>query len=293
MTLGSYDGMHLGHIQILKRLVTKKRELGLERSMVLTFDPHPQEILRKNDTSVDLLTTIEERLALLEKTEVDEVLVIRFSLEFAKTPYNDFFRNVLIDKLGTKAMVVGFNHAFGKNREGDIQQLEKLAAETGIVVEEVQPLIVNGISISSTKIRHALLEGNITLANEFLGWAYELSGIVEHGDKLGKKLGFATANLKVPKHKLVPCDGVYAGTAFYQNQKYPTAISIGKRPTIESEGERKIEAFILDFEEEIYGKPLILEFLSYIREQKKFDSYDELTKQISEDVSQVRVVTSK
>src|SRR5438094_717816 len=128
-TLGSYDGMHLGHVEILRHLVAKKKELALERSLVITFDPHPQEILRRNNTNVDLLTTIEERLALLEQTGVDETLVIRFSLEFAKTPYNDFFRNILIEQLGTKAMVVGFNHAFGKNREGDIAHLRILAIE--------------------------------------------------------------------------------------------------------------------------------------------------------------------
>lgn len=292
-TLGSYDGMHRGHIEILNRLIKKKNGLNLNRSLVITFDPHPQEVLRRNNTNVDLLTTIDERLALLEKTGVHEVLVIRFSLEFAKTPYSDFFQNILIEKIGTKAMVVGFNHAFGKNREGDIHHLEALASKSGLVVEEVPPLVVDGISISSTKIRHALLEGNLAIANEYLGRPYELSGVVEHGDKLGTKLGFATANLKIPEHRLIPCDGVYVGRAIFENNYFPAAISIGNRPTVEPDGERKIEAFILDFDQEIYGKLLTLEFLSYIREQKKFDSYEELTKQIEEDVLKVRVATSK
>lgn len=292
-TLGSYDGMHRGHLEILKHLIIKKNELRLDRSIVLTFDPHPQEILRRNNTNVDLLTTIDERLVLLERSGVDETLIIRFSLEFAKIPYQDFFNNILLEKLGTKAMVVGFNHAFGKNREGDIRHLEEEASAANITVDEVPPLVIDGVSISSTKIRHALLEGNIDRANDYLGRPYELSGIVEHGDKLGKKLGFATANLKVPSHKLVPCDGVYAGIAVYENKNYPAAISIGNRPTVEKDGERKIEAFILDFDHDIYGEPLKIQFISFIREQQKFDSFEKLILQIEDDVKEVRVATSR
>jgi riboflavin kinase/FMN adenylyltransferase len=291
-TLGSYDGMHRGHVEILNHLLAKKKELNLDRSLVLTFDPHPQEVLRKNNSNVDLLTTIDERLELLERSGVDETVVIRFSLEFAKTPYNDFFRNILIEQIGTKAMVVGFNHAFGKNREGDIKHLEMLAAVAGIVVEEVPPLIIDDVSISSTKIRSALLEGNLQTANEYLGRPYELSGIVEHGDKIGSTIGFATANLKVPDHKLIPCDGVYAGTASYDGKSYPAAISIGNRPTIESEGDRKVEAYLLDFSGNIYEKDLKLEFLSYLRPQEKFSSLDALARQIEDDVLKVRGVTN-
>jgi len=292
-TLGSYDGMHCGHTEILRHLIRKKNELHLDRSIVLTFDPHPQEILRRNNSNVDLLTTIEERLALLEKSGVEEVLVIQFSLEFAKTPYHEFFQKILIEKIGTKAMVVGFNHAFGKNREGDIEHLRILCKEVGITVDEVPPFIINGVSVSSTKIRHALLEGNLPIANEYLGRPYELSGIVEHGDKLGRELGFATANLKIPDHKLIPYDGVYAGLAIYENQKYPSAISIGTRPTIESNGERKIEAYILDFKKEIYGEELKILFLEYIRPQEKFDTFESLRKQIGDDILKVRDVTNR
>jgi riboflavin kinase/FMN adenylyltransferase len=291
-TLGSYDGMHKGHIEILQRLLQKKGELGLDRSLVITFDPHPQEILQRNNSKIALLTTIDERLGMLEKCGIDETLVIRFSVEFAKTSYTNFFQNIIVNALGTKAMVVGFNHAFGKNREGDIEHLEKIASEASVAIEEIPPLIIDGVSISSTKIRHALFEGDIALANKYLGRAYEVSGVVEHGDMLGRKLGFATANLKVPENKLIPCDGVYAGKAIYENNSFPAAISIGNRPTIESGGQRKIEAFILDFEQEIYEKHLTIKFLSYIREQKKFDSYAELTKQMEADVLEVRFASN-
>ncbi len=290
-TLGSYDGMHRGHIEILKHLLIKQEELALERSMVITFDPHPQEVLRKNDSSVGLLTTIDERLDLLEKSGVDETLVIWFSLEFAKTPYQEFFRSIIIQQLGTKSMVVGFNHAFGKNREGDIEHLRILARDAGITIDEVPPLIIDGESVSSTKIRHALLEGNIERANVFLGRTYEVNGVVEHGDKLGRKLGFATANLRVPENKLLPCDGVYSGKALYQNAWYPTAISIGSRPTIESDGKRVVEAFILDFDNDIYGEKVTLRFHEYIRKQEKFDSLEALSHQIEADIQKVRVGT--
>lgn len=291
-TLGSYDGMHRGHVEILKRLTTKKKELGFSRSIVLTFDPHPQEVLYKNNTGVDLLTTIEERLAIFEQSGVDEVLVIRFSLEFAKTPYNDFFRNVLIGGLGTKAMVVGFNHAFGKNREGDIEHLRTLASETGITVEEVPPLIVGGINISSTKIRQALRDGYLDLANEFLGRPYELTGIVEQGNKLGRTLGYPTANLKVPEHKLIPCDGVYAGTAIVKRKHSPAAISIGIRPTVSDDNARKVEVYILDFDVNIYGKEITVKFLSYLRPQIKFENLEKLQSAMADDILKVRGVTN-
>ncbi len=290
-TLGSYDGMHRGHVEILNRLKAKKHELKLDRTLVVTFDPHPQEVLKRNNTAIELLTTIDERLELLERSGVDEVLVIRFSTEFAKTPYNDFFRKVLIEGIGTKGMVVGFNHAFGKNREGDLEHLRTLASETGIVVEEVPPLIINGVSISSTKIRHALSEGDLKSANDYLGRPYEISGFVEEGDKLGRTLDFPTANVHVPLNKLIPCDGVYAGFADVGGKKYNAAISIGTRPTVTDAGARKVEAYILDFDSDIYGETIRTSFTSYIRPQLKFDSLEDLKTQMRNDVINVRVVT--
>jgi riboflavin kinase/FMN adenylyltransferase len=287
-TLGSYDGMHRGHVEILNRLTNKQAELGLARSIVLTFDPHPQEVLQKNNTSIGLLTTIDERLSLLEKTGVDETLVIRFSHEFAIIPYNDFFRDILVKKIGTSAMVVGFNHAFGKNREGDIDHLKALASGSGVTVEEVAPLIINGISISSTKIRHAITNGNISIANDYLGRPYELTGIVVQGDKLGRTLGYPTANLIIHEHKLVPGDGVYAGSAFVDGIRYNAAISIGTRPSINDLGQRVIEAYLLDFDQNLYNKQVRLQFHSFLRPQKKFDSLDALKEQITDDIENIR-----
>ena len=291
-TIGSYDGVHRGHLEILTRLFELKKQFGLDRSIVLTFDPHPQEILRRNNTNVDLLTTIEERLALLASCGVDEVLVIKFSLDFAKTEYSTFFRRVLIETLGTKAMVVGFNHAFGKNREGDITHLETLASESSISVDAVPPLVVDGISVSSTKIRIALIQGDLKTANQYLGRPFELNGIVETGDRLGQTLGFPTANLRVAENKLIPADGVYSGFAWLAGDRHRAAISIGTRQTVTNSTQRKVEVHILDFNSNIYEEELKIKLLEYLRPQRKFDSLDSLKRQMANDILIVRSVTN-
>jgi riboflavin kinase/FMN adenylyltransferase len=287
-TLGSYDGIHLGHIKIIERLLEIKKESEFSRSLLITFHPHPQEILKRNNTSIKLLTSIEERLELLEKTGIDEVLVIEFSHEFSKITYDHFFRDFLVKQIGIGGMVVGFNHAFGKNREGDIDHLRLLTSGTNILVEEVPPFLVDGISISSTKIRHAIEEGKIEAANSYLGRRYSVSGIVEKGDALGKELGYPTANVSFIDNKLLPADGVYSGFVEFGGRTYSSAISIGTRPTIESNGQKKLEAFILDFDGNLYGKSLKVEFERFLREQVKFESLEELQKQITFDVANVR-----
>lgn len=287
-TLGSYDGVHLGHHKIVDRLIAVKSERFLSRSLVITFHPHPQEVLRKNDTEIQLLTTIDERLQLLASTGIDEVLVLEFSKEFSQTPYEQFFRKTLVERIGVEAMVVGFNHAFGKNREGDTEHLKQLASVEGVHVEEVEPLIIDGISVSSTKIRHALLEGRISTANHYLGRRYGIEGVVVKGDAIGRELGYPTINLVMQKNKLIPADGVYSGVTTIDGIRYPAAISIGTRPTIAHSNERVVEAFLLDFSGDLYEKKVILEFRKFLRSQIKFDSLEELRKQISLDVTAVR-----
>lgn len=287
-TIGSYDGVHLGHHKIVDRLIAVKNERLLTRSLVVTFHPHPQEVLRKHNTDIQLLTTIDERLRLLEKTGIDEVLVIEFSKEFSQTPYEQFFQQILIERIGVEAMVVGFNHAFGKNREGDIEHLKLLAVEKSIYVEEVEPLIVDGVSVSSTKIRHALREGNLQNANHFLGREYAIEGIVVKGDAIGRELGYPTINLSLEKNKLKPADGVYSGKATIEEVSYPAAISIGTRPTVTNSQERVVEAFLLDFSGNVYTKKVRLEFHRFLRSQVKFESLESLRKQISIDVKDVR-----
>ena len=289
-TLGSYDGVHLGHKRILARLRERKAELSLDHSVLLTFHPHPQEVLRKFSAAVELLTPIHERIALLENEGIDEVVVIKFTQEFSQTSYIDFFRDTIAKSLGTRAMVVGFNHAFGKNREGDAEHLKKIAPEMGIVVEEVQPVSVNGISVSSSKIRAALKAGDIANANEWLGRPYLLEGHVIHGEAIGKELGFPTANLFIDKTKLVPSDGVYAAQAWINGKKFKVALSIGTKPTIRDGGDRVVESLLIDFDGDLYGQVLKIECITYLRPQEKFSSIEELKSAMTRDVSVIREI---
>lgn len=289
-TLGSYDGVHLGHRKILSRLIERKKELGLERSVVLTFHPHPQEVLRKNNTTIELLTTIEERIELLETTGIDELIVIEFTREFAGTSYIDFFQNTIVKALGTKAMIVGFNHAFGKNREGDAEHLKTLAPELGVQIEEIGPLEIDGVSLSSTKIRGALKDGLLEIANKFLGRSYEFSGVVEGGDKVGRELGYPTANLRLPSNKLIPADGVYAVDCKLGKRSYQGAMSIGTKPTFTESTERHVEVFLFNFDESIYDETLRVNCHKYLRPQKTFSDPEALRHQIAKDVEECKHV---
>lgn len=291
-TLGSYDGLHLGHQDILRRLVAKQKAEGHSRAVVVTFDPHPQEVLRRNNTTVGLLTTIDERLELFEESGVDEIVIIEFNLAFSQTPYATFFKSVLIDGLSVNAMVVGYNHAFGKNREGDIEHLRALSSEYGVSVTEVPPFVVDGVQISSTKVRHALLEGDIRTANRYLDRPYQLRGRVVSGDHLGRTLGFPTANLELPKNKLIPKDGVYAAKTIHDGNEYVVAASIGSRPTVGDGLDRVVEALLLDFTADLYGQQIEISLLDFIREQKKFDSLEALKDQMALDVTKVREIVS-
>jgi riboflavin kinase/FMN adenylyltransferase len=287
-TLGSYDGVHLGHQKILERLCERKDELGLARSVLLTFHPHPQEVLRRNNPSIELLTTIEERLALIAEQGIDETVVIEFTKEFAQTSYIDFFQNTIVGKLGTKAMVVGFNHAFGKNREGDAEHLKQLAPRLGVSIEEVPPFVLNEVAISSTKIRNALQSNDLANANAWLGRPYSFSGTVIHDEAIGRELGYPTANLDVALPKLVPADGVYAARVFWRGNRHLAALSIGTKPTTHEGGERAIECLLLDFDGDLYNESLTVECLHYLRPQEKFADLESLKQAISSDVTAVR-----
>lgn len=289
-TLGSYDGLHLGHQDILRTLVAKKETDRHSRSVVVTFDPHPQEVLRRNNTTVGLLTTIDERLELFESSGVDEIVIIEFTIALSQTPYETFFKKVLIDGLAVNSMVVGYNHAFGKNREGDIQHLRVLGLQQHVEVTEVPPFEVDGVHVSSTKVRNALLNGDIRMANRFLGRFYQLRGRVVSGDHLGRTLGFPTANLEIANNKLIPKDGVYAATTIIDGKKYVVAASIGTRPTIGENLNRVVEALVLDFTGDLYGKQIELSLVDFLREQETFTSLDDLKIKIAEDVLKVRTI---
>lgn len=292
-TLGSFDGVHLGHRKIIDALKEQARKNSLGRTLLLTFDPHPQQVLKRNGKSIQLLTTIEERLKLLEDLGIDEVGVIRFSESFAKTPYNEFFQHTLVEQIGTKAMVVGFNHAFGKNREGDSEHLKALAAGANVSVTEVEPYLVEGVNISSTRIRTALIEGDVHTANSFLGYEYEIVGTVEHGDHLGRELGYPTANLKVDDAKLLPADGVYGCRVIHSGTSLVGALSIGTRPSVGDDLERKVEVYLLDFSGDLYNSRLIVQPFQFVRSQQKFDSMETLVQQMDQDILAIRAAAAK
>jgi riboflavin kinase / FMN adenylyltransferase len=286
-TLGSYDGVHLGHKQILARLRERKQELGLDRSLLITFHPHPQEVLRRHGAPVELLTTIEERIELIEKEGMDEVLIITFTPEFSQTSYLDFFRDTIAKKLGTRAMVLGFNHAFGKNREGDAEHLKIIAPEMGIVIEEIPPVEKDGVSISSSKIRQAIKAADIANANAWLDRPYSFSGTVIHGDAIGRELGYPTANLKIDPAKVIPADGVYGARVTHNNEHYKAALSIGTKPTVYENGERTVEVLLIGFQGDLYGEKLTVECLRFLRSQEKFASIHKLKQAIGNDVSEI------
>jgi riboflavin kinase/FMN adenylyltransferase len=273
-------------------MIERKESRGLARTLVMTFHPHPQIVLKRPGAPIELLTTIEERLDLLAQQGVDETLVIEFTPEFAQTRYIDFFEHTIVGALGTSMMVVGFNHAFGKNREGDAEHLKTLAPALGVEVEEVPPFVMDGVSISSTKIRNALHASDLRNANDWLGRPYNFSGRVIEGAKLGRTLGYPTANLELPEWKLVPSDGVYSSVVRFDGAIYKGALSIGSKPAIEGEHPRTVEVFLLDFDGDLYGRMIEVELLSYIREQAKFATLDELTARMALDISVVRSITA-
>jgi riboflavin kinase/FMN adenylyltransferase len=289
-TLGSYDGVHVGHRAIIDQLAREKLANGLDRSVLVTFHPHPQQVLRRNDTSIQLLTSIEERLELLSTTGIDEVVVIEFTHEFSKTSYIDFFKDVMVGLLGTKLMVVGHNHAFGKNREGDAEHLKILAPQLGVKVEEIGPLSIGDISVSSTKIRKAIVAGDLRTAAMMLGRPYSFSGIVKDGDKLGRTIGYPTANINLISEKLIPSDGVYACRVWRNGGAHDAALSIGARPTVGAGLERVVEVFLMDFKGELYNDRLRVDCIEFMRPQEKFASMDLLRKQIEIDVANCKSI---
>lgn len=282
VTSGTFDGVHVGHQKILERLHETAKELKGE-SVVITFWPHPRYVLSNIENELKLLSTIEEKIELLDKNKVDHLIIIPFTKEFSQMTSEEFIQEILIRKIRTKKLVIGYDHRFGKNREGSFDYLKENEAKYGFAIEEIPEEDVHNIAVSSTKIRNALLGGEVEIANEFLGRYYSLRGTVMEGDKIGRKLGYPTANIYLKEnYKLIPGDGIYAGLISVKNKKYKGLIYIGERPTIEGI-KRNIEAFIFDFKENIYGESIEVSFIKFIRGDMKFDNLEELKIQIKND----------
>jgi len=282
LTLGTFDGIHPGHLKIIDRLVSCSKERGC-RSVVITFYPHPRTILG-NDNSVKMLTTQDEKIDLLEKLGVENLLIINFTKEFASLSAEDFIYDYLINGIGLTEIVLGHDHHFGKGRRGNAELLQKIADKEGFIVTKAEAFMIDGEAVSSTKIRNALAEGDIIRANKLLGRNYEFSGIVVGGDKRGRELGFPTANIKLSsQEKLLPASGVYAVKVMVENERHTGLLSIGNRPTFYNQGELVSEVYIYDFNREIYGAKVTTELVERLRGEVKFNSAEELINQMNTD----------
>jgi riboflavin kinase / FMN adenylyltransferase len=282
VTSGTFDGVHVGHQKIVHRLkeISSKNK---GETVVITFWPHPQMVLHPENTSLKLLNTFEEKAALLKAEGVQHLLRIEFTKEFSHISSLDFIQKILVETIGTKKLVIGYDHRFGHNREGSFEQLKLNAPDYGFEVEEIPRQDVDHISVSSSKIRQALDVADIETATHLLGRSYTLTGQVVKGDKLGRVLGFPTANIEVDsRYKLIPADGIYAVTVKYDNQLLKGMLYIGPRPTVNGT-RRVIEVNLFDFNKEIYGENLTLLFHKLLRGDKKFDDLEALKQQLQID----------
>lgn len=281
VTIGTFDGVHLGHFQILKKLVENSKVENCE-SLVLTFFPHPRMVLQDN-SEIKLLNTIAEKSILLEKIGIDNLIIHPFDKEFSRLSAEEFVEEILIKKFNVQKIVIGYDHRFGRNRTADFETLQEFGVQYGFEVEQITAQQVNDISISSTKIRTAIVEGNINLANQYLGYNYSITGTVVKGKQLGRTIGFPTANIKIKEdYKLIPKNGVYVVHCFIQEKTYSGMMNIGNRPTVDGTN-TTIEVNIFDFDQEIYNEQITVEFLDFIRDEQKFDSIDDLKNQIQKD----------
>jgi riboflavin kinase/FMN adenylyltransferase len=279
-TLGTFDGVHIGHTKIIERLLNSSSEE--EQSLLLTFFPHPRMVLQK-ESDIKLLNTIDERTQLLEKAGLQNLIIHPFDQAFSRLTAEEFVKNILVDIFNIKKIIIGHDHRFGRNRTANINDLIRFGKEFGFEVEQISAQEIDEVSISSTKIRNALDEGKIQLANEYLGYAYFFSGIVIHGKKLGRTIGFPTANLKIAEsYKLIPAQGVYAVKCRIGNQQVNGMLNIGTNPTVEGQN-LSIEVHLFDFNRDVYQQKITVELIERIRDEQKFKSVDALKLQLHKD----------
>jgi riboflavin kinase/FMN adenylyltransferase len=293
LTLGTFDGIHPGHLKIIDKMVDRSREYGF-RNVVITFHPHPRAVLSAN-SDVKLLTTPREKIELLRKNEVGNVLTINFTKEFASLTAEEFIYDFLVNGIGLSEIVLGHDHHFGKGRSGNAELLKVIGAKENFTVTTVDAFYINDEVVSSTKIRNALSNGELNKANSLLGRNYSFSGIVVSGDKRGRELGYPTANIKLlSQDKLLPAIGIYAVKVIVGSEKHIGLLSIGKRPTFYNEGEIVTEVFIYNFDREIYNEVVTLELIERLRGEEKFNSADELINQMNKDKENgLKILTNK
>lgn len=286
ITIGTFDGVHLGHQKIINKVVESARRENL-LATIFTFFPHPRMIVQ-HDNSLKLIHTLSEKKEALNALGVDLLIVQPFNEEFANLTAEDFVHKLLVERLNAKKVIIGYDHRFGKGRTADIKDMERFGEQYGFAVEEIPVEEINEVSVSSTAIRNALLSGKMDIAERYLAAPYSLTGTVVHGMKLGRSIGYPTANIVVDdKYKLIPKDGVYAVYSLINQQKVYGMMSIGKNPTIEGKGS-SIEVHFFDFNSDIYDQQITIYFIKYLREEQKFDSIELLKQQIANDETAAR-----
>ncbi|CAN5427269.1 bifunctional riboflavin kinase/FAD synthetase [soil metagenome] len=297
VTIGTFDGFHLGHQQIIYELIVIKSISGC-RTVVVTFDPHPQIVLRnkpqQNSETIKILSTTDEKLKLFEKAGIDIVCIISFDEQFALTPADIFFENFILKRIGLTDFVIGYDHLFGKNKEGSIETVKMLSEKNSFRVHKVHEYMLDSEIVSSTLIRKFIIAGEIEKANASLKRFYSVTGKVVHGEKRGKAMGYPTANIEVgDKHKLIPAAGIYAVRCEIRNEKHYGMMSVGTNPTFNDSNRQSLEVNIFDLNKDIYDEEITVEFIEYIRNEEKFDSVEELVKKIHTDKEKTLSIINK
>ena len=283
ITVGTFDGVHVGHQKILNKIRTIANNNNGETAL-LTFDPHPRKVLFNSSNSLKLINTLDEKINLLSNYGLDHLIIHPFNKDFSRITPTSYVRDLLVNQLNVATLVIGYNHQFGRNREGDITLLHELSEVYNFNVQEINAEEINEIKVSSTKIREALSMGDILQANNYLGHDFTLSGEVIEGNKIGRSIGFPTANISIKdEEKIIPANGVYAAKVKLNDQCFNGMMNIGNRPTIEETNKSSIEVHIFDFSDNIYGLEIEIVFKAHIRKEEKFSDIDTLKKQLIND----------
>jgi riboflavin kinase/FMN adenylyltransferase len=281
VTIGTFDGVHIGHQKIIKRLINTGKFQEL-KSVILTFFPHPRMVLQK-DSNIKLINTIDERYAILDDLGLDYLLIKKFTKEFSRLSAEDFVKQILVEKLHAKKVIIGYDHRFGRNRNADINDLKIFGETYEFDVEEISAQDINDVAVSSTKIRKALNDGNITKANNFLGYNFMLTGLVVKGKGLGKKIAYPTANIYIEEdYKIIPKQGSYIVSSVINDKAIYGMMNIGMNPTVNG-NTQTIEVHFFNFDQDIYGKKIQIDLLQRIRDEEKFESVDTLKIQLAKD----------
>lgn len=281
LTLGTFDGVHFGHKKILEK-VTQSTENGTYESLVLTFFPHPRMVLQEG-SDIKMLNTIDEKIALLDRIGIENLVIHPFDADFSRLTADEFVKNILVEQFHIHKIIIGHDHRFGRNRTANIDDLKNFGLEYGFEVEEISAQEIKEVSVSSTKIRHALDDGNVALANEYLGYNYTLTGIIAKGKQLGRTIGFPTANLKIAEDfKLIPKNGVYIVKSIIESKTVFGMMNIGFNPTVGGTFQT-IEINYFDFDGDLYDQKITVFVLERIREEEKFESIDHLKAQLLRD----------